>query len=71
MIDRIKNAHERAVKIEELIHQQAAQGWDYLNAIGTVKQETILVFEENQTAKLNKGIQDVKGKLNQIKEVIK
>lgn len=46
MIDRIKNAHERAAKIEELIHQQAAQGWDYLNAIGTVKQETILVFEE-------------------------
>lgn len=75
VIDRIKNAHERAVKIEELIHQQAAQGWDYLNAIGTVKQETILVFEENPTAKLNKdinkGIQEVKGKLNQIKEVIK
>lgn len=75
VIDRIKNAHERAVKLEEVINQQAAEGFDYINAIGTAKQETILVFEENPTAKLNKdinkGIKEVKGKLNQIVDVIK
>ena len=75
VIDRIKKAHERAVKLEEVINQQEAEGWDYNNAIGTAKQETILVFQQNPTAKLNKdinkGIQEVKGKLNQIVDVIK
>lgn len=75
VIDRIKKAHERAVKLEEVINQQLAEGWDYINAISTAKQETILVFEENPTAKLNKdinkGIKEVKGKLNQIVDVIK
>jgi len=75
VIDRIKKAHERAVKLEEVINQQEAEGWDYINAIGTAKQETILVFQQNPTAKLNKdinkGIQEVKGKLNNIVDAIK
>ncbi|MDX9808339.1 MAG: hypothetical protein RBS87_07295 [Acholeplasma sp.] len=75
VIDRIKKAHERAVKLEEVIKQQEAEGWDYINAIGTAKQETILVFQQNPTAKLNKdinkGIQEVKGKLNNIVDAIK
>lgn len=75
VIDRIKKAHERAVKLEEVINQQEAEGWDYINAIGTAKQETILVFQQNPTAKLNKdinkGIQEVKGKITNIVDAIK
>lgn len=75
VVERIKKAQERAVKIEEVIHQQSDEGWDFQNAIGTAKQETILIFSENPTAKLNKdinkGIKEVKGKLNQIVDVIK
>ncbi len=75
VIDRIKKAQERAIKVEEVINQNDADGWDYINAFGTAKQETILVFQQNPTAKLNKdinkGINEVKGKLNQIVDVIK
>ncbi len=75
VLERIKKAQERAIKIEELIHQQEEDGWDFKQALGTAKQETILIFTENPTAKLNKdinkGIKEVKGKLNQIVDVIK
>lgn len=75
VIERIKDAHERAVKIEEVINEHKALGWDFVSAIGTVKQETIMLFDENPGFKLNKdinkGLSDVKGKINKIVDGIK
>ena len=75
VVDRIKNAHERAVKIEEVINGQKDQGFDFVSSLGTAKQETILLFEENPGHKLNsdinKGIKEVKGKIDKIVDVIK
>ncbi|MDY0211254.1 MAG: hypothetical protein RBQ91_07630 [Acholeplasma sp.] len=75
VVERIKNVHQRALKIEEVIHEQKKEGFDFVSVVGTAKQETILVFEENPGHKLNneinKGISDVKGKLNKIVDSIK
>ena len=75
VIDRIKNVHERSVKLEELINEHKALGWDFISAIGTVKQETIVLFDENPGFKLNKdinkGLSDVKGKINKMVDNIK
>jgi len=75
VVDRIKNAHQRALKIEEVITEQKEQGFDFVSALGTAKQETILFFDENPGHKLNsdinKGIKDVKGKIDKIVDSIK
>lgn len=75
IITRTCNLKKRAFKMESLINENEEKGWIFISATSTPCFGVILTFRQDPAYKLNqdinKGIKEVKSKINQIVDVIK
>ncbi len=69
VIKNVKDLDQRAILIEDMLNDEAKNGWDFEGALSGYKFSVILIFKRNAQHKLNedinKGISKVKSRVTE------